>query len=136
MTSHQVYTCVNMAHSIAAVIVHTADVERGLTWYQQAFPTAGRVLAPGTDFECLHLGELQLELVLADDKVASGPAGAVVYWRVADLDETLTHLTSLGATLYRGPLRLPGGLGMCQVRGGNLLGLRGVYTGAEARETA
>lgn len=110
-------------------MVHVADVAQGLAWYEQAFASARRAVAPGSGFEFLRVGDVQLELVPADEKVASGTAGSVVYWQVADLDEALLHFRALGATLYRGPMQIEPGLGMCQVRDpwGNCIGLRGPY---------
>lgn len=119
-----------MPHSpVAAVMVHVADVERGLAWYARAFPSAVRTVAPGTDFTFLQFGDVQLELVPPDEKVRSGPAGSVVYWRVANLNEALRHLCSIGGSLYRGPMPIEAGLGMCQVKDpwGNCIGLRGPY---------
>jgi predicted enzyme related to lactoylglutathione lyase len=113
--------------AVAAVMVHVADVREGLSWYQQAFPKAAR--KPVGDFELLVAGDVQIEIVWADEKVASGPAGTVVYWRVKDFDRVLEHLQRVGAVLYRGPLAIEGGLRMCQVRDpwGNCIGLRGPY---------
>lgn len=114
---------------IAAVLIHVpkADWRAALAWYQSAFPRAKRVRIEAQDFECLELDGVRLELVYADEKVASGAAGSVVYWRVADLDAALSHFNRLGAPLYRGPLKIEDGLWMCQVRDpwGNCIGLRG-----------
>ena len=100
---------------IAAVMIHVSDVERALRWYGQALPDATRRVAPGTSFEFLQVGNVQLELVPSDEKVASGAAGSVVYWQVADLNEAIDHFASLGAGVYRGPLQIESNLGMCQV---------------------
>lgn len=115
---------------VVAVMVHVRDVEQGLAWYQRAFPSAIGCMAPGTDFEFLRVGEVQLELVPSDEKVRSGAAGSVVYWRVAGLAEAISRFAELGASLYRGPMQIEAGLGMCQVKDpwGNCIGLRGPYT--------
>ena len=65
-------------------------------------------------------------VVNADNKVASGAAGSVVYWRVVNLHHEVQRLVTLGATLYRGPMKIQGGEWMCQVRDpwGNCIGLR------------
>lgn len=111
---------------IAAILVHVADVPAGLAWYRRAFPQAAPRCMDG-GFTCLAIGSVQLEIVPVDDKVGSGPAGSVVYWRVEDLDAALAHLCDTGATLYRGPLAIEDGLRMCQARDpwGNCIGLRG-----------
>lgn len=114
---------------VAAVMVHVADVVSALIWYQRAFPTAARRVAPGADFEFLQVGNVQLEFFPADEKVRAGPAGSVVYWHVASLNQAFLHFTELGASMYRGPMQIEDRLGMCQVLDpwGNCIGLRGLY---------
>lgn len=118
-----------MPHSPVAVMVHVSNVEEGLAWYQRVFPDARRLVARGTNFEFLQVGAVQLEVVPADEKVSSGAAGSVVYWGMANLDEAIRHFASHGATVYRGPMQIEPGIGMCQVRDpwGNCIGLRGPY---------
>jgi predicted enzyme related to lactoylglutathione lyase len=115
------------APQIAAVMIHVPDPQIGLAWYARAFPLATRQRSEAYDFEFLRLGDLQIELVQADAKVGSGAAGSVVYWRVEHLADEVARLQALGATLYRGPLQLDGGLSMCQLQDpwGNCIGLRG-----------
>ena len=114
---------------IAAVMIHVDDVTPALAWYARAFPQAARrkIKLPTFEFECLELNGVQIEIVPADEKVASGAAGSVVYWTVAEFDVTLHHLQSMGATLYRGPARIEHGMQMCQVHDpwGNCIGIRG-----------
>jgi predicted enzyme related to lactoylglutathione lyase len=112
---------------VAAVLVHVPDVAEGLSWYKKAFPDAVRARSQPTDFEFLQIGQTQLEIVFADEKVTSGAAGSVVYWRVEEFERSLAHLTSVGAVLYRGPMKIDGDLWMCQVRDpwGNCIGIRG-----------
>jgi predicted enzyme related to lactoylglutathione lyase len=113
--------------SIAAVLIHVSDVAAGLAWYQRAFPNAVHKRVEARNFEYLSIGRLNLELIRADEKVASGAAGSVVYWRVADFDKVLKHMQEIGAVLYRGPMEIEDGQRMCQVRDpwGNCIGLRG-----------
>jgi predicted enzyme related to lactoylglutathione lyase len=112
---------------VAAVLVHVPDVIAGRSWYQRAFPEAVAVRSQPSDFEFLQIGQTQLEIVFADEKVTCGAAGSVVYWHVEDFEQALAHLTSVGAALYRGPMKIDGDLWMCQVRDpwGNCIGLRG-----------
>ena len=112
---------------IAAVLVHVADVTEGLAWYERAFPhSVRRRIDEPLPIEYLAVGDVMLEIVPADKKVASGAAGSVVYWWVEDFDAAVTHFESLGAPLYRGPLAIEGDQQMCQVRDpwGNCIGLR------------
>jgi predicted enzyme related to lactoylglutathione lyase len=115
------------SYPIAAVLIHVPDCQAGLDWYQAVFLNARRVRIESEDFELLELDGVQLEIVPSDEKVSSGAAGTVVYWRVADLNAALEHFKGLGASLYRGPIEIENGLSMCQVRDpwGNCIGLRG-----------
>ena len=113
--------------SVVAIMIHVADVEAGLLWYQRAFPSAKRKSIAEPFFEYLDLDGTSIEIVLADEKVASGAAGSVAYWYVANFASALQHMQSIGATLYRGPAEIEDGKRMCQVRDpwGNCIGLRG-----------
>lgn len=115
------------ADPIAAVMVHVADVEAATAWYRQAFPEAVSARDEASGFEFLSIGQVQLEIVLADEKVGCGAFGSVVYWRVPDFDAALRRLQGIGATLHRGPMRIEQGCCMCQVKDpwGNCIGLRG-----------
>lgn len=108
-------------------MIHVADPEAALAWYAAMFPGAVREASSGGTFQFLVLDTVQLEFVPADSKVASGPAGSVVYWQVPNLAQAMAHSLSIGATLYRGPMPIEPGVAMCQVRDpwGNCIGLRG-----------
>ena len=112
---------------IAAVMIHVGSIGAGLDWYQRAFPDAARSTLKVSGFEVLTISGVQIEIVLSDEKVASGPGGAVVYWHVPKLSEALAHMEKIGATLYRGPLEIEDGFSICQVQDpwGNCIGLRG-----------
>lgn len=116
------------ASPISAVLIHVTDVPAALRWYQAAFPDAVPRHLADFDFTFLQIGPVSLEIVPADDKVGSGPAGTIIYWAVEDFDVSLAHFLSLGATLYRGPLAIQDGLRMAQVSDpwGNCIGLRGL----------
>lgn len=113
--------------SIAAVMVHVKNWKEGLAWYQKAFPQAQSIKLPEYNFECLQLNGINIEVVEADEKVGAGTFGLAVDWEVESFDEAFKHLTSLGATLYRGPMNIERGRRMCKLKDpfGNLLGLRG-----------
>lgn len=110
---------------LVANLIHVNDVEAGLRWYQRAFPSAE--LRDIDGFVCLDVGGFLLELVAADEKVCSGKAGTVSYWGVTDLNSEILRFKSLGSDVYRGPMAIGDGMGMCQVSDpfGNLIGLRG-----------
>ena len=111
---------------IVSVLIHVADVDAGLDWYARAFPQAARSAANGGSPECLFWNCVQIELVPADKKVGSGPAGSVVYWKVSNFQAALDHLLAAGAMLYRGPLEIENNESMCQVQDpwGNCIGIR------------
>jgi len=112
---------------VTAVMIHVSDVEQGISWYEKAFPLAKRERSAMHDFEFLQLESLQLEIVPADEKVTSGPSGTVICWQVTSVADEVERLRLLGATLYRGPMRIEANLSMCQVQDpwGNCIGLRG-----------
>ncbi len=115
-------------NQIVAVMVHVTDVEAGLNWYELAFPNAIRKrITDPIEFVFLEVDGVMIEIVPADEKVANGAAGSVLYWKVDDFDVSLEHMQSVGATLYRGPKKIEFGQRMCQVRDpwGNCIGLRG-----------
>ena len=116
-----------MPAPIAAVMIHVAAWEAGFDWYRRAFPAAIVRELPALGYSYLELDGVAIELVQADEKVAAGPAGSVVYWWVDDFKAVLAHLIGLGAQLYRGPMAIEAERVMCQVRDpfGNLIGLRG-----------
>jgi len=119
-----------MSHlPLCAMLIHVGDVAAGLDWYARALPraTRQRLEWSGGVVDYIDVDGFMVEIVAADDKVAAGAAGSVVYWTTADFDATLAHLLACGATLYRGPGEIERGQRMCQVRDpwGNCIGLRG-----------
>ncbi|WP_224790417.1 VOC family protein [Pseudomonas fluorescens] len=108
------------------MLIHVADWRAATEWYARAFTDAIRIHPETDDYGHLDVGGVALEIVQADDKVSSGPAGSVVYWSVSNLKTEIARLAVIGATLYRGPLEIEGGDWICQVRDpwGNCIGLR------------
>lgn len=112
-----------------AVLIHVPDWEAGFSWYQKAFSDAIIVQLPEFNFRALRIGDFFIDVVLADDNVSSGKSGTVLYWAVPDLLQAVEHFESLGSKIYRGPIPIENGQGMCQVTDpfGNLIGLRGAF---------
>ncbi|HEY5309493.1 MAG TPA: glyoxalase, partial [Casimicrobiaceae bacterium] len=81
------------------------------------------------NFAIIHVGAARLCFHCADSKVPAGRAGQVAYWRVASLDGARARFEKAGAHLYRGPLRIGEGIGICQFADpfGNLIGLVGPH---------
>jgi len=110
-----------------AILIHVENIKAGFDWYAKAFPTALVKKLPDSHFTVLEIDGFQLEIVQADEKVAAGKFGTVLYWQVENLTQSLQDFIAIGATLYRGPLAIENKLFMCQVVDpfGNLIGLRG-----------
>lgn len=117
----------------AALLIHVRDWEAGFSWYGKAFPEAVAIEVPEFNFKALRIGNFVIEIVCSDEKVPSGKAGTVLYWATEDLLEAVAHFGQLGAKIYRGPMEIENGLGMCQVTDpfGNLIGLRGPFDKAK-----
>lgn len=115
-----------------ALLIHVSDLESCLSWYQSAFPDAELIEFPEFEFKALRIHGFTIEIVRSDAKVPSGKAGTVLYWEVEDLLEAIDHFEILGAAIYRGPMAIENGLGMCQLCDpfGNLIGIRGPYANA------
>lgn len=109
-------------------MIHVPSVAEALDWYQQLFPNAERRRLEEDAFEYLSIEGISLEFVPADEKVAAGPCGSVVYWRVPELNSALVHAQIIGARLYRGPLQIENNVVICQIQDpwGNCIGLRGL----------
>lgn len=110
-----------------ANLIHATNVELAFQWYKRAFPQA--IEKTSGDFTYLDVAGFALEIVHADEKVSAGRAGSVTYWAVNDLNSEISRFTALGSTVYRGPMLIEPGIGMCQVTdpSGNLIGLRGPF---------
>ncbi|WP_431685605.1 VOC family protein [Hahella sp. NBU794] len=111
-----------------AILIHVNDIEAGLAWYKKAFPSARERCVDG--FRYLDVEGFHIEIVWADAKVPAGKAGTVLYWSVGNLADEIERFLALGSMVYRGPMQIENGLGMCQVTDpfGNLIGLRGPYS--------
>lgn len=107
-------------------MIHAPDWQAALEWYLQIFPAATRIALPQYDFECLTLAGIRIECVVADEKVANGAAGTVVYWAVENFDAEWQRMIGLGAQAFRGPMTIENGQKMGQLKDpwGNPFGLR------------
>ncbi|RFU22852.1 VOC family protein [Geodermatophilus marinus] len=116
----------------ATLIYWADDVPAAADWYTELLGAGPYFTRPGpggrTSYAKFRVGD-QAELALADRAVApagtvSGPGGAVMHWRVDDLDATLARLTSMGTREYQ-PLTPHGPVVTASVIDpfGNLIGL-------------
>src|SRR5262245_61058319 len=88
-----------MTHSVkglGTVIYRVPDLDRAKAWYAAAFQ-----IAPYFD-QPFYVGfnVAGYELGLDPDPSGSpGPGGGVAYWRVGDIDASLQHFVTSGATV-------------------------------------
>ncbi len=57
-----------MSGTISAVLIHVGDVETAIEWYLKAFPQAVLKHLEAFDFSYLQIGDVDLEIVPADEK--------------------------------------------------------------------
>lgn len=112
------------------------DVAAAADWYTEFLGAAPFFTRPGPggriSYAKFGIGEDQAELAIADRAKAppgtmAGPGGAIMHWRVDDLEGTLTRLRSMGAEEFQ-PTTPHGPFVTAVVIDpfGNLIGLQGV----------
>ncbi|MGZ3699714.1 MAG: VOC family protein [Bdellovibrionota bacterium] len=116
-------------HQITQILLFVTDVERSADWYSKFLKQTPEpdYLVPG-QFAYFKLGSIEFCLHRADEKSPASTGGSVAYWRTDDLAQAITRAESLGATVYRGPLQIPGSSRwMAQIRDpfGQVIGLEG-----------
>ena len=118
-----------MLLSLDHVLMFVPSVRAAAEWYASALQMPVTFL--DANFATISVGSAQLCFHLADGKVPAGRAGQVAYWRVASLDDARERFVGSGAQLYRGPLAIGEGVGICQFADpfGNLIGLVGPHHG-------
>jgi catechol 2,3-dioxygenase-like lactoylglutathione lyase family enzyme len=89
-----------MLRGIATISFYADDLEAAKRWYTEFLGVEPYFNVPG--YAEFRLGDYQHEFGLIDKAFApygptSGPAGAIAYWHVDDLQATLERLLSLGA---------------------------------------
>jgi predicted enzyme related to lactoylglutathione lyase len=85
-----------MVQGLGTVIYHVSDLGRAKAWYAAAFqqqPYFDEPFYVGFNIAGYELG-LNPDLSVT----RPGPGGAVAYWRVADIQRTVDHFVSAGAT--------------------------------------
>jgi predicted enzyme related to lactoylglutathione lyase len=89
-----------MLRGLTTVSFWADDLAAAKQWYTELLGIEPYFERPG--YIEFRIGDYQHELGLIDrryapDSSASGPAGAIVYWHVDDLEATLEKLRSIGA---------------------------------------
>ena len=100
-----------MLRGLTTVRLHTSDLAAAKRWYTELLGI--EPYFDQAEYVEFRLGDYQHELGLLDsryvrdlggqDRSASGPAGAVVYWHVDDVPATLDRLLSMGAKQHEAP---------------------------------
>ena len=89
-----------MLRGLTTVSFWADDLVAAKQWYAELLGSDPYFERPG--YIEFRIGDYQHELGVIDrryapDPAASGPAGAIVYWHVDDLEATLEKLRSMGA---------------------------------------
>ena len=119
-----------MIQALDHVLMFVPSVRAAADWYASVLQKPASFV--DENFATISVGPAKLCFHLADSKVPAGRAGQVAYWRVTALTEASARFMRAGASLYRGPLAIESGQGICQLADpfGNLFGLIGAYNGA------
>ena len=94
----------HVLRGVATISFYAIDHEAAKKWYSNFLGIEPYFNVPG--YAEFRLGDYQHELGIIDSKYAPAgtaekPAGAIAYWHVDNLQETLERLISLGASLYQ-----------------------------------
>jgi predicted enzyme related to lactoylglutathione lyase len=101
-----------MLRGFTTISFWAADLEAAKKWYTELLGIEPYFNVPSEDgspgYTEFRLGDYQHELGLinsryAPEGLATGPAGAVVYWHVDDVNVTLERLLSMGAKQLEAP---------------------------------
>jgi predicted enzyme related to lactoylglutathione lyase len=92
---------------IATISLWAADHKAAVAWYSELLGTKAYFERPG--YAEFRIGDYQTEVGVIDSKYSSHgtaskePAGVVVYWHVDDLQKTLKHILTMGASELEAP---------------------------------
>lgn len=116
---------------LSTISFYAADHSAATKWYSELFDVEPYFNVPG--YSEFRLGDYQHELGIIDSRFApegatKNIAGAIAYWHVDGLQETLDLLISLGATAYQPITDHSGGKGTFVTASvvdpfGNILGI-------------
>src|SRR5512142_2864507 len=86
---------------VATISLWAADHPSAVKWYSELLGTKPYFERPG--YAEFRIGDYRTEVGISDSQYAphltfpKGPAGAVLYWHVDDVHETLKRVLSMGA---------------------------------------
>lgn len=122
-----------MLRGLTTVSFYADDVAAARDWYREVLGVDAyfaREIDGRTAYVEFRIGDHQHELGIVDARFAphphaQGPAGAVTYWHVDDVDSAYERLLALGATAHDKPLERGPGFVTASVVDpfGNILGV-------------
>lgn len=110
----------------ASLRLLTQNVTATRDWYAQLFEL--EPIEDTLNFCSFRIGDVAFDIVLCDFKNPFSTGGAVGYWQVQDFEFFLNRAQEMGATIYRGPLRVEEiGRSIVQIKDpiGNIMGFEG-----------
>ncbi|MCK5883244.1 MAG: hypothetical protein KAG61_06110 [Bacteriovoracaceae bacterium] len=93
-----------MFKNIKAVFIFTDRPVESALWCSQLFGPSIKIKED--NFCLIQIGDIELCFHLADSKSPQSTGGSVSYWNVTNFQNTLNKAISLGAKIYRGPLKI------------------------------
>ncbi|MCY1143236.1 VOC family protein [Actinoplanes sp. Pm04-4] len=92
---------------LTTVTLFADDLDAARTWYTEVFGVEPYFVREGAYLEW-RIGDYQHELGILNSKYAPhphtpGPAGAIIYWAVDDVEAAHQRLLDLGATEHDAP---------------------------------
>ena len=89
---------------LSTINFFASDHETAKKWYTEFLGVEPYFNVPG--YAEFRIGDFQHELGIVDsryapDSASNGPAGAIVFWHVDDVQATLEHLIAMGACIYQ-----------------------------------
>ncbi|WP_156754426.1 VOC family protein [Actinokineospora pegani] len=122
-----------MLRGLTTVNFFADDVAEARDWYAEALGVEAYFERPVDDRPAyieFRIGDYQHELGILDSRFAphrgaDGPAGAMVYWHVDEIEPVMDRFVALGATVHQRPIKHGEGFVTASVRDpfGNVLGL-------------
>jgi predicted enzyme related to lactoylglutathione lyase len=86
-----------MVKGLGTVIYHVTDLNRAKAWYSAAFQQQPYFDEPF--YVGFNIAGYELGLDPSQTVTSAGRGGSVAYWRVAEIEASLQHFVSAGATV-------------------------------------
>ncbi|RXJ74172.1 glyoxalase [Veronia nyctiphanis] len=90
-----------MFKKIESTMFFADDIHKAAKWYAELL--GSEVEYENPDYAFVRGAEMIFGFHPVDEKNNPGRDGSVTYWEIDDITSAISTLTSMGATLYRGP---------------------------------